>query len=98
MLKYVHEIKEEKILSLPSVAKFYNNDDEFIVESFINAGWFITPNSLVEVVMTLPIVYNVKYCEIYYIEVPCELLPGFKQWESRSVWKQELISFFTGKI
>lgn len=89
---------KRKIMSLPSVTKFYNNNDELLVDDFINVGWFITPDLLADVVMKLPIVYNAKYCEIYSIKVPVELLPSFKKWESYSDWKKELISFFTGRI
>jgi len=61
-------------MSLPSYAKFYDKNDKEIGYIFINVGWFIDIDRLIDNLVEFPVIYHAEYVVVYHYKIPMKLL------------------------
>ena len=61
-------------MSLPSVATYFDHEDNILYQHFVNVGWFLSEDNWVKCVHSLPIIFGTSYVKVYNIEVPKDWL------------------------
>lgn len=57
-------------MSMPTLAKFYNKNNEEIADQFINVGWYLNPVSLAEQLCHLARIKDCEYIIAYKYKFP----------------------------
>ena len=78
-------------MSLPTYAYFYNKDDELIAKHFVNVGWWIDSENLMEALMSLPWIRDAKYFNLYSFRFDCDLFEPPKDVPWRP-WRDEIVN------
>ena len=66
-------------MSLPTNAIFYDSDNKIVQKQFVNVGWFVTDESLYDVVINdLFCVFPYEYVILYGMKVMSEIVRDCK--------------------